>query len=342
MRARPALLAGLLVALAAARTLPVNRPEEINPALARLKSGDTLRFGPGFSSRGTIEITLPGVVLLGAGPGESSLSSGIEDAAVVVKAANVTIRGFTIAMAQEHGIHVSDGGSALIVDNLIRHNWHTGINVEGDGATATITGNTIIGNRKGGVRIGRDDPRTSVTRNLFYDQFGDGCVVIAGDSGLTAVTENCFWECGSHVVGRADAMESNDFVDPLFCNPTKDWRLRPGSPCLPTATRGRIGAFGEGPEPPREFRECLITIRAAYPVTGDDILGELRADGIGSEASTVLPLADAGGSGILRYGTVSAALLERVRAAVEGLYDGEVELIADPALDPNTLVIDLP
>jgi parallel beta-helix repeat protein len=144
-------LAGLAVT-AEARTITVdcNAGQRIGPRLVFALPGDTLRVSGICNEQVVLEEHKVGLTLDGQGTA-GIVSPDATKSAVVVRARGTVLRGFRITGGR-HGVHVQDGGNALIDGNVIEDNAEDGIHV-GDAASAGIINNTIRSNREDGIGI---------------------------------------------------------------------------------------------------------------------------------------------------------------------------------------------
>ncbi len=153
-----------LVASSGARadTIQVGQGEGAVDALSRAKPGDTLHLSAGVH-RGDLTIAVPGVTIEGE-PGAELEGSGTGQA-VLVKAADVTIRGLTIRgsglslIDKNSGIFVDRGGDRVRIENNKLEDNLIGIYLDGP-HDAVVRDNRILGLRR--LRVSERGPAISL------------------------------------------------------------------------------------------------------------------------------------------------------------------------------------
>jgi nitrous oxidase accessory protein NosD len=137
------------------------------------KNGDTIKVSGDCSE--TIDINLDNLILAGAGPATTSIDRPDAEGSVIrVRGRNVRISGFTITGGRD-GISVIRGGSAEILDNVIKETGRAAVLVT-DGGHALIQGNVLKKNTREGIR-GEESSALTIIDNDIEDNRRDGIVL---------------------------------------------------------------------------------------------------------------------------------------------------------------------
>jgi hypothetical protein len=138
-----------------------------------------------------------------------------------------------------------------VLGNLFAQNLSTGIGVVACLAslTSSVENNTItmnLGKEEYGAIIGqKGDLR--IERNLVCRNEGVLGIQVGSPDGLIRLKQNNVWQNEGGPYDGTEDGEGDISADPLFCDADNgDFRLSPGSPCLPDQDHPLIGAFGEG------------------------------------------------------------------------------------------------
>jgi len=144
-------LAGFVV-VAEARTITVdcNAGQKIGTRMFFALPGDTLLVSGICNEQVVLEAHKLELTLDGQGTAEIR-APNVGQSAVVIRARGTVLRGFRITGGL-HGVHVRDGGHAIIDGNVVEGNAEDGIHV-GDAASAGIVNNTVRGNGEDGIGI---------------------------------------------------------------------------------------------------------------------------------------------------------------------------------------------
>jgi nitrous oxidase accessory protein len=147
---------------ARADTIEVRQGESAVEALSLAKPGDTLRLSPGVH-HGDLTIGIPGVTIEGE-PGAVLEGSGTGDA-VLIKAADATIRGLTIRgsglslIDKNSGVFVDRGGDRARIENNTLEDDLIAVYLDGP-HDAVVRGNRILGLRR--LRLSERGPAVSL------------------------------------------------------------------------------------------------------------------------------------------------------------------------------------
>lgn len=159
---------------------------------------------------------------------------------------------------QEHGVYLEQTRGAIVRHNVIDHNNTRGINLYFD-ADGTLIENNVIDANQVGINLGAKNAggvayrsEHNVIRNnlitnnwaLHLESYYDEVAPVAGDLG-NAVSANCFFGADrSRVYNKLEGFRfdsTNRWVDPLYNGqPTGDYRLQAGSPCIGKGLRASI------------------------------------------------------------------------------------------------------
>jgi hypothetical protein len=185
-----------------------------------------------------------------------------------------------------HGI--SGPGNGLITGCRIHGNLRHGISQSGNSSHPQIIGNTIWGNVQDGFNYWNDFAPT-LRNNIFAANGGYGIQERAPGTFVDPIVEyNLFFGnvignyfdvqtgqvCDTAVAINGLPNASNNLVDdPLFCGPTADFHLQPGSPAAGAGLGGvDIGALGVGCTP---VVGCSITAPSGSTEEGNVLVDYL-------------------------------------------------------------------
>jgi hypothetical protein len=218
--------------------------ETIGDALDEAEAGAVILVKPGVYQE-TIEIEADEgpLTIVGQDPATTILDADGEYAAITLKSSGNHISGLTVKGGESHGIYIPGGNQkidyCLIIDNGDRGVY---ISTMSGGGSAQIDHCTIAGNKVSSVYCANREDKTTITnsiltndnRNLAWD--GDGLNLVVNNSCLFST------DAGSDVVVSGS---NNIRKDPRYKDPENgDYRLKPGSPCLKTASDGsNMGCF---------------------------------------------------------------------------------------------------
>ena len=212
--------------------------ETIGDALEDAEAGDVILVKPGvYEEAVEIERDEGPFTIVGEDPATTVLDADSEYAAITLKSDGNRVSGLTIKGGESHGIYVP-GGMQKVDYCLIIGNDDRGIYIntlEGSGS-ADINHCTIADNKVSSIYCANREDKTTITnsiltndnRNLAWD--GDGLnLVVSNSCLLSPETGSDFSPTGSNNIHK----------DPKFKDPKNgDYRLKPGSPCLKTASDG--------------------------------------------------------------------------------------------------------
>ena len=339
----------LCVLPAAAKTLNVPSTEyaKIEAAVAAASEGDIISVAAGYYEvPDGIDIETDNVTLKGAGA-DKTILDGVDKAYAVVsaKAKGVTVTGFTLQNGSSHGFYASENNHGTLSYCVITGCKDRGVLLGSGKPYAVIDHNTFANNKVSTIYSYRDDSRTKFTNNISYDN-GRSIVTDSTMSHMT-VKYNCFW--GQSNDSEATRTSKTNFrADPLFVDPTSDFHLQEGSPCLGKGEKeSNIGALGTGTNPviekPKEKAggaKYHVVVYANDQDLGEKVLGVIKAAGYAKDESYVTdePNEDAD----IKYGAASEYDISAIHKLVSVLYDGEIEESNEFDSDDYDVFINLP
>lgn len=206
-----------------------------------------------------------GVILQGAGPGETIIDGGgignvITIGAIDIPSTNAVIRGFTITNGRSYGdntgIRVQNSPASIISNNLITGNGHDGIRVYA--GMPTIINNTITKNGRNGIVV-HSGAHPVIKNNIIAEntsawttpQYGWG--IYADNNAVVDSSYNNVWNnnynYGSDETGTAQPGAGDLSVDPEFVDPDNDdFHLQAGSPCINSGIDVGLPYFSAAPD----------------------------------------------------------------------------------------------
>lgn len=136
-----------------------------------------------------------------------------------------------------------------LTNNVIYNNLCTQMCIVGYlvAYASDISGNTIVQNLgnegTGAIMAAKGDLR--IERNLVCFNEGVCGIQVESSDRLITLRNNNLYENEGGLCAGMESGEGDISADPLFCDiKNGDFRLKAGSPCLPTEERGMIGAIG--------------------------------------------------------------------------------------------------
>jgi hypothetical protein len=266
-------------------------------------------------------------------------------AVVSIKAANVTVSGFTLENGSSHGFYASENSYGNLHHNVITGCKDRGILLGSGQPYAVIDHNTFANNEVSTVYSYRDDSRTKFTNNISYD---NGRSIVT-DSTTThmSIKYNCFYG-GTNDSLTAKTSKTNIRMDPLFVDAESDFHLQDGSPCLGAGKDGTdIGALGKGKNPVVE-KPAAQEAGGKYRVVvytndkdlGEKVLNVVRAAGFANDKSYVTD--DPNDTANIKYGAATKDDVKAMRKLVSALYDGKIEESNEFDSDDEDVFINLP
>jgi nitrous oxidase accessory protein len=180
--------AGATMAGARAEVIQVKQGESVVAALSRAKPGDTIHLGPEVF-HGDLVIDRPALTLEGE-PGAALEGSGTGDA-VLIKAADVTIRGLTIRgsgrslIDKNSGVFIDRSGDRARIENDVLEDNLIGIYLDGP-HDAVVANNRIQGLRR--LRVSERGPAISLWNTP--GSVIENNDIRAGRDGVFSVTSN--------------------------------------------------------------------------------------------------------------------------------------------------------
>lgn len=340
----------LVPALAATYKVDDGGPAAINAALAQAKPGDTVALAEGlyYVPEG-ISIRTDKLVFSGAGADRTVLDGRGEAYAVVrAEAKGVVITGFTLRRGSSHGIYVNSENWARIHHNVVANNGDRGILLGSGNPYAVIDHNTFANNSVSAVYSYVDEPKTKVTNNIFARN--SRSLVVDKDESRMTVKYNCFWD-QSNDSQWVKKHSTNIRKDPAFLDPSHDYHLVDGSPCLGKGeSRTNIGALGKGqnprlaePEPDvvkDDFSTYHVVILTYDTELGDQVLDALKEAGFTNEDNYVAE--DDGSLETVTYGSAGEGAIAKIKQVVLDVADVELEEDNSFDLDDDDIYIYLP
>jgi hypothetical protein len=258
-----------------ANTITVSPPQGISSAVLMSSPGDTILVSPGTYIAECGSTIIHPLTIIGVGGADANdvrvdgeCNFRLFD--VLQTAGTVSIQGLAITrfvrepLSQAVGIRVT-GPPAVVIRNCVFHDLHnsaitmaaTDVHLEGNvfygqqsgvhmtSGDAEIIGNTFASSWNGLTMEGGASP--FIQNNIFASA---AVVCLTADNAPSFECNDAFNNGGSTYFGCSNptGSDGNISLDPLFCDAVaNNFRLQPGSPCLPQNSPpgcGLIGALG--------------------------------------------------------------------------------------------------